>query len=51
MRMKYARKFLFFVLYRSPQARNQRGEKPTLEKFLLPQEKCIERILKLLDIV
>ena len=51
MRIKYARKHLFFVMYRSPQARNQQGAKPPLAKFSSPQENCVGRILKLLDIV
>jgi len=38
-------------MYRSPQARNQEGAKPPLEKYSSPQEKCVERISKLLDIV
>jgi len=50
MRTKYSRKHLFFVMDRSPQARNQEGAKP-LEKFSTPQEECVGRILKLLDIV
>jgi len=33
MRIKYARKRLFFVMYRSLQTRNQGGAKPPLEKF------------------
>jgi len=51
MRIKYARKRLFFIMYKSPQARNQEGAKPPLEKFSPQQEKCVGRILKLLDIV
>jgi len=51
MRIKYARKRLFFVMYRSSQARNQEGAKPPLEKFSPPQKECVGRILKLLDIV
>jgi len=51
MRIKYARKRLFFVMYRSPHTRNQEGAKPPLEKFLSPQEKWVGRILRLLDIV
>jgi len=51
MRIKYSRKRWFFVMYRSPQARNQEGAKPPLEKYSSPQEKCVGRILKLLDIV
>jgi len=38
---------LFFVMYISPQARNQRGRNP-LKKIFAPQEKCVECILKLL---
>jgi len=38
-------------MYRSPQARNQEGAKPPQEKFSPPQEKCVGRILKLLDVV
>jgi len=38
-------------MYRSPQAHNQEGAKPPLKKFSSPQEKCVGRILKLLDIV
>jgi len=51
MRIKYSRKRLFFVMYRRPEARNQEGAKPPLEKFSSPQEKCVGRILKLFDIV
>ena len=51
MRIKYARKRLSFVMYRSPQARNQEGAKPPPEKFSPPQKKCVGRILKLLEIV
>jgi len=51
MRIKYARKRLFFVMYRSPQARNQEGAKPPLEKISPPQEKCVGGILKLLKFV
>jgi len=43
MRIKYARKRLFFVMYRNPQARNQEGAKLPLEKFSSSQEKCIGR--------
>ena len=50
MRIKYERKFLFFVMYRSPQARNHEGEAPQ-EKCSTPEEKCVGRILKLLDTV
>jgi len=50
MRIKYARKRLLFVMYRSPQARNQGGD-ASREKIFPPQEKCVGRILKLLDIV
>jgi len=50
MRIKYLRKRLVFVMCRSPQARNQEGAKPPLEKCSSPQEKCVGRILKLLDI-
>ena len=39
MRIKYARKRLFFVMYRSLQARNQEGSKPPLEKFFVPKGK------------
>jgi len=49
--MKYARKRLFFVMYRSPQARNQEEAKYPLEKFSSPHEICVGCILKLLDIV
>ena len=51
MRIKYTRKRLFFVIYRSPQVRNQEGAKPPLEKFSSPQENCVGRILKPLDMV
>jgi len=40
MRTKYARKRLFIVMYRSPQARNQEGAKHPLEKFSSPQQMC-----------
>jgi len=33
MRIKYARKRLFFVMYRSLQTGNQGGAKPPLETF------------------
>jgi len=39
-----------FCDYKSPQTCNQ-GAKPPLEKFSPPQEKCVGRILKLLDVV
>jgi len=48
MRVKYARKRLFFVKYRSLQARNQGGRSLTRNIFP-PQKKCVGRILKLLD--
>ena len=51
MRIKYTRKRLFFVICRSPQVRTQEGAKPPLEKFSSPQENCVGRILKPLDIV
>jgi len=37
MRIKYAKKRLFLLMYGSPQARNQEGMKPPLEKFSPPQ--------------
>ena len=39
---KVRKKRLFFVMYRSPQARNQEGVKPPLEKFSPPQEKLLD---------
>ena len=39
MRIKYTRKRLFFVFYRSPQVRTQEGAKPPLEKFFVPTGK------------
>ena len=42
-KVAYARKRLFFVMYRNPQARNQEGAKLPLEKFSSSQEKCIGR--------
>jgi len=51
MCIKYTRKRLFFVMYRSPQVRTQEGAKPPLEKFSSPKENCVGRILKPLDIV
>jgi len=51
MCIKYARKRSFFVMCRSLQTRNQEWAKPPLEKFSPQQEKCVGRILKLLDIV
>ena len=38
-------------MYRSPQVRTQEGAKPPLENFSSPQENCVGRILKPLDIV
>ena len=51
MRIKYTRKRLFFVIYSSPQVRTQDGAKPPLEKFSSPQQNCVGRILKPLDMV
>jgi len=48
---KVRKKTFVFVMYRSPQVRTHRATKPPLEKFLSSQEKCVGRILKLLDIV
>ena len=39
------------MVYRSPQVRTQEGVKPPLEKFSSPQENCVGRVLKPLDIV
>jgi len=40
MRIKYARKRLFFVMYRSPQARNQGGEASPRKMFAPPGKMC-----------
>ena len=48
---KVRKKTLVFVMYRSPQARNQEGAKPPLESFCPLRKNCWTYILKLLDIV
>jgi len=50
MRIKYAKKRLFYVIIKVHRPVT-RGAEPPLKKFSPTQEKCVGHILKLLDVV